>query len=181
MRKFWKTGLAVLAAGSILAAGCQEEKEIGTGAVVGNEHKVLMAEETNMLTLNPDEQKLYDEYKKNYNDSLLKDADPIMVAKLYIHAVITGDHETQYELYIDSPEQGPDFSKEAFLKEAEQDGKKTAAAFKKMFANVKSVKFVEVDAGSGYVEFLMEGEETGQLQMGKDSHGVWKMKVQPSQ
>ncbi|WP_124728023.1 hypothetical protein [Staphylospora marina] len=179
MYKWRKAVLALMVFGSLLAAGCQGD-ELGTGAVVGNEPKVLMTEQTNMLTLNQDEQKLYDSFKEKYDFEVLKDADPIMVAKLYVHAVITQDAETQYELTMHAPEAVP-VSKEQFVSEVRQNNGKTAKAFKDMFSGVQTVKFVEVDRGSGYIEFLMNGEESGQLLMGRDERGIWKMKEMPHQ
>ncbi|MFC7441275.1 hypothetical protein [Laceyella putida] len=179
MNKGWKV-FAALCLSSALLLGCQEKEELGTGTVVGNENKIAFAEESNLLQLSPDELKVYTAFKKKWDDRVLKDADPIMVAKLYFHAIDTKDYATQYELFIDDLEQ-VEWSKQEHLKMMKEDGLKTAEQMRKLFARVQEVKFIEVDKKSGYLEFPEEGENLGQFQMVKNKKGIWKVKFRPMQ
>jgi hypothetical protein len=179
LKKGWKV-LAAICLSSALLLGCQETEELGTGTVVGNENKVALAEESNLMQLSPDELKVYAAFKKKFDDRVLKEADPIMVAKLYFHAIETHDYNTQYELFVDDVEQR-EWSKQEHMQMMKEEGPKMAEKMRKLFARMQEVKFIEVDQKTGYLEFPEEGENLGQFQMVKNKAGIWKVKFRPMQ
>lgn len=164
--------------GVTILAGCQEEPELGTGTVVGNDPRVALVEETHMLSLTETEQQLYDQFKNGFDNQVLKEADPITITKLYLHALKSKDYETEYELYIEDQEYVM-WSKEEHLqqKKDEVDREKILAHFK----DLNEGKFHEVDAQSGFVEFPLEGEKTGSFHLRKNQEGIWKVKFMPIQ
>jgi len=170
----------LLGISGLILVGCQEELELGTGTVVGNEKKVVLAEETNMLTLNADEAKIYQNFKQQKNPQLLQNADPIMVAKFFMHALLQKDYQTEYSLYIDDPGQVK-WNQATHLKKMVPEEQKLAKQLQKIFKGVHEVKFVEADKTSGYLEFPLEGENMGRFQMVKNQAGIWKVKFNPLQ
>jgi hypothetical protein len=164
---------------TVFLSACQsDEQSLGEGTVVGNDSKVLLAEETNMLTLAPDEAKLYEQIRKTGNADVLKQADPILAAKLYIHAVLSGQYDTQYALMIPDSQKAA-WSKAEYLKKMKSEGPKEAAELKRLFAQVQEVKFIETDERSGYLEFTLKGEKQGKFLLSKDAKGIWKAEFNP--
>ena len=45
------------------------------------------------------EQEKYEEFKSSYNDDILAGLKPISICKMYLHASVVKDYETEYELY----------------------------------------------------------------------------------
>ncbi|NLG04429.1 MAG: hypothetical protein GX567_11475, partial [Clostridia bacterium] len=54
----------------------------------------------NTFNLTAEEQKVYDIFKINKDDALLKNLEPISIAKLYIQTSLDEDYKTQYGLYF---------------------------------------------------------------------------------
>lgn len=170
----------ILGVSSLVLAGCQEDQELGTGTVVGNEKKVVMAEETNLLTLSEDESQIYQNFKQQKDPQLLKDADPIMIAKFFVKALQEKDYETEYLLYIDDPDKVK-WDRNTHLTKMIPEEENLEKQLQKYFQHVTQVKFVEEDANSGYLEFPLTGENLGRFQMVKNEAGIWKVKFQPLQ
>lgn len=164
----------------LLLAGCQEEQELGTGTVIGNEKKVVLAEETNLLILSEDEERLYGNFKEQKDIQLLKDIDPIMIAKFFVKALQEKDYHTEYLLYIDDPEQ-VQWDLETHLSQMISEEEQLAKQLQKNFQNISQVKFIEENEMSGYLEFPLEGENVGRFQMLKNKDGIWKVKFRPLQ
>ncbi len=59
-----------------------------------------VVEDVNLQHLSKEEQFIYQEFTENLDDEGLKGLDPLTIAKLYFHAGMTGEYETEYELYI---------------------------------------------------------------------------------
>ncbi|MGA8944101.1 MAG: hypothetical protein WB502_15515 [Thermoactinomyces sp.] len=157
-------GLLVLCIGfAIFINGCQGQKELGTGTVVGNEKKVSLMEESNLLALSEDEQKIYQECRNDSSKECLKKADPVVIAKLYLHAVLTRDQEMEKALSVQGTREARAYYK--------------VQQIKKILTDVTNVKFIQNDEHSGYLEYPMVGENIGRFQMLKDGNGIWKVDV----
>lgn len=146
----------------ILFVGCQEQQEMGTGTVVGNEKKVQMLEETHLLELSEDEQKVYEQYKTKEVEALKK-IDPIVTARLYLHAVLNQDEEMEQLLSVNKK---PEDHQKLIQK---------VNSMKRVITGVTKVKFIQVDEQTGYVEYPLMGEDVSRFQMVKNEQGIWKV------
>lgn len=57
------------------------------------------------LTLSSEELNVYNNYKEAYDEEILKALEPLAVMKLYIHAGMEKDYETEWELYTKEEKQ----------------------------------------------------------------------------
>jgi hypothetical protein len=146
----------------VLLAGCADQPEMGTGTVVGNEKKVVMLEETHLLELREDEQKIYEQYQSKPVEDL-KQIDPIVAAKLYLHAVLNHDEEMEELLSVNRK---PGDHQKLMQK---------VNSMKRVLTGVTKVKFVQVDNHTGYVEYPLMGEDASRFQMVKNEQGIWKV------
>lgn len=146
----------------LLLVGCQDQPEMGTGTVVGNEKKVKMLEETHLLQLSEDEQKVYEQYKTKQSEDL-KQIDPIVAAKLYLHAVLNQDKEMEQLLSVNKKP------------EDQQKLMQKVNSMKRVITGVTKVKFVQIDDQTGYVEYPLMGEDVSRFQMVKNEEGIWKV------
>ncbi len=157
-------GLIVIFVGfAIFINGCQSHQELGAGTVVGNENKVSLMEETNLLELGKDEQKIYNALRDDNRKKCLKEVDPIVIAKLYLHAVLTRDQAMEKALSVQGISEAKAYNK--------------AQNMKMIFTNVTRVKFIQNDEQSGYLEYPTFGENIARFQMFKDENGIWKVDV----
>lgn len=158
-------GLIMVCVGfAVFINGCQGQKELGTGTVVGNEKKVSLMEETNLLVLSEDEQKIYKACREDSRKSCLKKVDPVLIAKLYLHAVLTRDQVMEKALSVQGTAEAKAFNK--------------AQNMKTFLTDVTRVKFIHNDdKQSGYLEYPLVGENIARFQMFKDEHGIWKVDV----
>ncbi|MBA4601444.1 hypothetical protein [Thermoactinomyces mirandus] len=157
-------GLIIICIGFVLFMnGCQGHEELGTGTVVGNEKKVTLMEETDFLVLSEDEQKIYHTCKADEKENCLRKVDPIVVAKLYLYAVLTRDQVMEKALSVQGMAEARAYNK--------------AQSMKTILTGVTKVKFIQTDQQSGYIEYPMLGENSARFQMFKDERGVWKVDV----
>lgn len=179
----WLKGLfiALLAVGLLVGCSSEEEAEADVKGqdhnVAGNEPQVVLKEKVHLLQLTNEEEKLYQSFKQNYDNQVLKDATPITVMKLYLHAIQQKDHETEYELYIDDPEY-VSWSKEQHLQEAANK----EAPLLEPYNKEMEVEFVQSDESSGSVLYP-QADESGKGSFGliKNQQGIWKVNFMPEQ
>lgn len=125
--------------------------------------------------LSSDEQKIYDNYKKDTNDSLLSNASPVTIAKLYAQAIIEENYDLAYSLYGKSNELP---TKEEYIKI--MNGLNNDAK-QQYVNNVKSVEngsFIEDSDNSGYIQYELVADHPMAMDMIKEN-GVWKLKYMP--
>ncbi|TCS95046.1 hypothetical protein EDD58_103471 [Hazenella coriacea] len=179
----WSKGFFVFLLVVGLLVGCSSEEEVEADVkgqdhtVAGNEPQVTMKEKVHLLQLTNDEEKLYQSFKQGYNNQVLKDATPITVMKLYLHAVQQKDYGTEYELYIDDPEH-ISWSKEQHLQDASSKDEPLLDPYNKEM----EVEFVQMDETSGNVSYPREDESgKGSFGLIKNQQGIWKVRFMPEQ
>lgn len=183
MIKNWLKGMGIslLVVGLLVGCSTEEEAEADVKGqdhtVAGNEPQVVSKETVHLLKLTAEEEKLYESFKQDYDNQVLKDASPITVMKLYLHAVQQKDHETEYELYIDDPEY-VSWSKEQHLKEAANKEEPLLDPYDKEL----EVEFIQSDESSGFVSYPRDDESgKGSFGLIKSQQGIWKVNFMPEQ
>lgn len=87
-----------------------------------------------------------------------------MIAKLYLHAVLTRDQVMEKALSVQGIADAKAFNK--------------AQNMKTVLTDVTRVKFIQNDdQQSGYLEYPLVGENIARFQMFKDEYGIWKVDV----
>ncbi|WP_139487994.1 hypothetical protein [Brevibacillus dissolubilis] len=132
-----------------------------------------------MLHLTEEENSLYEAFlTSHYDDLVLKQAAPLTIAKLYLHAEQANDWETQYELYIDDPEYVR-WSREEHLQAQKTD--QSANPLLPFYAEVDQPEFIHTSKATGYLKIPAENGEFIGFQMRQNSQGVWKVSFMPIQ
>lgn len=134
-----------------------------------------------------EEQKIYDLFKINKDDGLLKNLEPISIAKLYIKACLDKDYETEYALYAADNLKREDmgWTLEEHLKIPEQDRGTNDHIYKTLVPLVNG-EFVQMDENNGYIKYtITDGVSTATYDMGfqmrRDNNGIWKVSFMPIQ
>ena len=78
----------------------------------------MIEPEINLLELSDQERVMYDNFRLDYKETHLAGLQPISICKLYLHAMVIEDYETQYEFYIQH-EKYLGWTKERHLKDIE--------------------------------------------------------------
>lgn len=144
-------------------------------------------EENNSLKLSPIEESVYNNFSKNYDNSLLKDLEPLSICRLYLHSVELKDYETQYELY-NQDENYLGWAKEEYLKDKGDDNKdKLTDTFK----DASTIQIRYSDDASEAVIIFNDGDilksnenipESSQIfKLSKNEKSIWKVGFLPIQ
>lgn len=126
--------------------------------------------------LSNDELKIYNTYKKDLDKKILKDKEPIFVAKLYAQAILTGEYSVAYSLYSDSDDKP---SEEEFIKTINNFSENIKNEFIENIKAVKNGKFIE-DGDNGYIEYEVIENHLLAIDMVKKDD-VWLLKYLPIQ
>jgi hypothetical protein len=145
---------------------------------VGMTSDTVIHRNADLTVLKPGEKEIYESFKKSYDNELLRGLEPIVVANFYIYASITGDRETQYELYIDD-ENHIQWSKEHHLS-FPPDPQESLSEYVLSFKNADLYfAFPTGDENSGYVSIV--DKPFPYILMTKNSAGIWKINFLPGQ
>jgi hypothetical protein len=132
----------------------------------------------NLTELKPQEKEIYENFKKKYDNEVLRDLDPVVVAKFYLYATKTEDRETQYELYIDD-ENHVQWSKEEHLS-FPKDDQGVMDNYLQQFKNV-DIYFEKDVNNEKYGSVRIVNKEFPYIMMTKNSAGIWKINFLPGQ
>lgn len=100
----------------------------------------------NLLKLTKEELEIYDRFKKNYNELVLKDVEPLSICKFYLYSWCeVKDYETEYELLIQE-EEFVMWTKEEHINMPHDSNRDW-----KEFKNAINVKTNIVDEDSAYI------------------------------
>lgn len=130
------------------------------------------------LELTEEEEILYIEFKKERNPEVLRNAHPISIAKMYIHARLDNDIETNYALYT-TREDRVLWSLDQQRKDWERDPPNIVNIIKQL-SGLGAGTWNEIDEDEGYIHFRNENGEQW-FSMIRDTNGVWKVAFLPIQ
>lgn len=164
----------------LLLVGCNDSDTTNSDST---EVDSTEPETTSLLELNDEEMEIYNEFKENYDESVLQGVEPLSVCKMYFYASTDKDYETQYELYI-KDEEYVQWSKEEHLSFSESDRMKEFDQFEK----VEDLKVDITDSKHANVNWIYGDDFTvdgNPIRMGfnlvKNKEGVWKVHFMPMQ
>jgi len=142
--------------------------------------RLFITNPMDLTILNAKELKLYEDFKKGYDDEILRGADPITVTKLYLYATKIGDRETQYELYIDDTNSVA-WTKEEHMAFPKESAKATEESLNH-YRNVGvSIYYHPGDENSAALEINGGAPFTIGFGLTKNSKGIWKVNFLPAQ
>ncbi|MFS0862947.1 hypothetical protein [Fredinandcohnia sp. 179-A 10B2 NHS] len=130
------------------------------------------------LELTEEEEVLYKEFKKEQNPEVLRNAHPISIAKMYIHAQLDNDIETNYALYT-TREDRVLWNLDQQRKDWEKDPPNIVNIIKQL-SGLGAGTWNEIDEDEGYIHFRNENGEQW-FSMIRDPNGVWKVSFLPIQ
>ncbi|SFA70949.1 MULTISPECIES: hypothetical protein [unclassified Bacillus (in: firmicutes)] len=154
----------------------EQKVKIEDGLLKSDDKKVETVK--NEFELTNAERENYEWFKKDYDESNLKDLSPISVAKLYVQAKLDGDRETEYELYTSRSDHILWTKEEHLSFPATDSGTKEQILAD--FSGIEEGKFIQTSDIEGYVSFTNANGEMG-CRMVKDENGVWKVGFMPTQ
>ena len=141
----------------------------------------------NSFNLTAEEQKVYDLFKINKDDALLKNLEPISIAKLYIQASLDEDYETQYGFYfIENLNKGQmGWTLEEHLKIPKKDRGSKEFIYENLVPLVNG-EFIMMDENKGYIKYQIVDEATSEIldmgfRMERGKNKIWKVSFMPIQ
>lgn len=125
------------------------------------------------------EQYAYEGLKQKLDESLLKDLEPIGIAKIYVLASFEREDDVSYFLYTQR-EGMVAWTKEedAEIPEKDRGNQEQIAA---IYNNLENGEFVETSDFAGYIAFEPRAGEKSGFQMIKDETDIWKVAFMPIQ
>lgn len=138
---------------------------------------------TNLFELEKGELKIYNQFKENYDEEVLRDVEPLTICKMYFYARYNEDYETEYELLI-KDEEYVGWTKEEHMTFTHNYDR---TEFYDEFKNVEDlqVSFHEntSDVNWKYGDELdSNGNEIRRgFLLVKNSNGIWKVHFMPMQ
>lgn len=158
----------------ILLIGCAdeqiEEKNLEPISTAGNLENGFLTEK---------EREAYENFKKDFDLTYLKDLEPISVAKLYVHAGFEKKYDVQYALYTDR-EEYVRWSKEEDEQISEKD-RGTDEQNTKVFANIDKGVFKQINDFEGVIEYSPDEHSTTSFHLIQNEDGVWQVSFMPIQ
>lgn len=139
-----------------------------------------------LLALSQEELDAYNRFKSNYNEEELRGLEPISLMRLYLHATIEHDLESQWELYI-KEENYLGWDKEYHLSEFANHRKREFSEFENA-VNI-DISYEEDDINTAIVwedKYLEEYDSSGYpfkftFGLVKNKDGIWKVSFLPMQ
>jgi hypothetical protein len=142
---------------------------------VGEDKKII-----SFMDMTDDELRIYDSFKEEYNDEMLRAVEPFTIMKFYLHSGYLKDYETEYELYREYEEGGMNWTKEEHLKFSKDDSREDYGVFEEAY-NVE----VEMDGDYGVVKWNSDYDNEGKYKYGfslvKNEDDIWKVSFLPMQ
>lgn len=129
------------------------------------EKKKEPIKEKTVNILTEDEQMFYDEYKKEKDENVLLEIDPISVAKFYVQAIFEKEYNLSYALLINSDDKNT--NKQAYINAIKGIDKKEIELLK----GIKDASFVETDKNNGYAEYAKDKK----INLQKNERDIWKI------
>jgi hypothetical protein len=142
----------------------------------------ILKGENGELVLEDSLLKVYNQYSKSQDDSLLATLEPFSIFLLYFYAEEKSDYRIQYGLYNNSPEIFKPFaSVEEYIKESEKainiEGKK------KLLQKIRSTSVMteEIIGDREAVIWISKEEDRLGYPLTRDDKGIWKINWMPVQ
>ena len=123
--------------------------------------------------LSSDQQKIYDNYKKDKNIDVFKGIEPTTMVKYYTQAIMEQEYNIAYTLYKGEDEEN--YMK--IIKSFDEDLKEDYISNLKAAANGK---FVEETKEKGYIEYELQKNHSMAIDVTKDND-IWKIQYIPIQ
>ncbi|MBS4538254.1 hypothetical protein GOQ27_07250 [Clostridium sp. D2Q-11] len=176
----FKKVLVLIAILSLLLMGCDDLDSTNSQTTDSDDDEIYTID---LLELSEEEMGIYDEFKKNYDESELKGVEPLSICKMYLHAGYNKDYETQYELYI-KDEEYVQWSKEEDMEFPEKDRMKSYEEFQSV-ENLK-VDITEQKHANINWDHPEEVDSDGKpyrfgFNLVKNKDGIWKVHFMPLQ
>lgn len=122
---------------------------------------------------------LYEKFKENYDQTVLKNSEPVTIARLYWYAVFLQDPTTQYHLYTTRPESVM-WTLEEHLSMVKTEPPMDPEQYINYAKKVDEGTFIKHEDGSGHFEYG-EGEEMWGFQLILNEDGIWQVAFMPLQ
>lgn len=128
--------------------------------------------------LSEDEQKIYDNYKKDKNIGVFKDVEPLTMVKYYTQAIMEKEFNIAYTLYKDYDSENMTEEKYIkIMKSLSQDDMKNYIENLKVIAEGE---FIEEGKDSGYIQYSFSNNHPMAIDIIKDND-IWKIQYIPMQ
>ncbi len=127
-----------------------------------------------------DELRLYDSFKEEYNDEMLRAVEPFAIMKFYLHSGYLKDYETEYELYVEHEDSDMSWTKEEHFNIPERDRMKDYGVFEEAY-NVE----VEIEGNYAVIKWNSDYDNEENFKYGfslvKNDDDIWKVSFIPMQ
>lgn len=128
--------------------------------------------------LSSEEQKIYDNYKKDKKIEVFKNLEPTKVIKYYTQAVMEKEYNIAYTLYKDYDAEN--MTEEKYIQNMKNLSEDLKEDYISNLKEASNRKFIEESNEKGYIEYQLEEGHPMVMDMIKDNN-IWKVQYMPTE
>lgn len=145
-----------------------------------NNDEDTSVETISFLDMDDDELVIYESFKKEYNDEMLRALEPFTIMKFYLYSGYMKDYETEFELYAECEEGEMTWTKEEYMNIPDEDLRSDFGLFEETY-NVE----VAIEDNEAIVKWNSDYDNETEFRYGfrlmKNDGDIWKVCFLPMQ